>query len=127
MRKLVVFIILAVLTFTFTASARALSIEGDVCTIEAEAVLVRGKTYVPIIDVCRAYGIGIEWDGIAKRIVLTRNGDSAVMLLGSNKIYYDDKVKRLTGDVKLYKSKIIVPLTFAKKTIKSVFKVAKTK
>lgn len=122
-RKFFVLALLLTLLFVYSdREADALPLHGPVKTIEMPSYELRGTTYVPLILVCESHGLAWEWDPIGKVVVLRKNGIDARLKIDSYKMYVNGKIRDLEKPPRFHKNAVLVPLSFAEKTIDKMFK-----
>lgn len=55
--------------------------------LDAPAIVENGVQYLPIRAVCEALGLNVAWDGAAKTVTVTRNGDASAPDGGSAVVF----------------------------------------
>ncbi len=103
----------------------AYHIKGLEREIEAQDITINGKKYVLLIDICDANGIDWDWDSVARKVTLTKEGRKAVLLLGSRYYFAGGSIKQTTAPVLIKNGSVYVPLKFARSDIGRLFELSK--
>ena len=65
-----------------------------------------------MVSACRAFGVDWDWDPVSRKISLSKNNSSLVLLVGSNTYSIDGKIDRFKGKIEFSKGIILIPKTF---------------
>lgn len=90
-------------------------VNGQTIAIDTAAVVVNGRTYLPIRCVLEAVGASVSWNGIAKTVTVTR-GETDVLL------HQDEYLNRALKAIDSNKSLSAQYTADAKKLSPSIFK-----
>lgn len=121
-QKVLVVVFLLVASCVFDAKeAFSLSIQGPVRTIESPSYKLRGTVYIPLIAVCDSYGLSWEWDPVGKVVVLKKNGVEARLKVESHRIFVNGNMRDLEKAPKFHENAVVVPVSFAEKTMGKIF------
>jgi N-acetylmuramoyl-L-alanine amidase len=120
-RKIFIGIFLSILLFTFAGEVRPYSLYGPIKALEVPSYKLRRTTYLPLISICQTHGLSWEWDPIGKVAVLKKDNSEARLKIGSYRMYVNGKIQNLEKPPLFYKGIVVVPVSFAKKTIKKIF------
>ncbi|MEA3306051.1 MAG: stalk domain-containing protein, partial [Candidatus Omnitrophota bacterium] len=85
----------------FITTAFAYLIKGAHKDVEAKVLKINGRNYLLLIDVCEANGVDWQWDGIARKITLSKDGRGVTLLAGSKYYYTGAKISSLSAPVKM--------------------------
>jgi N-acetylmuramoyl-L-alanine amidase len=121
-QRLLIVIFLLAFACCLYQEAGAVSISGPVKTVSAPSYKLDRATYIPLVLVCESHGLNWEWDAIGKVVVLKKNGLEVRLKVGSYRMYIDGKIKRLNKPPRLHKGIVVVPVSFAEKTVGEIFK-----
>ena len=116
-------IILFLSFILITSAAFGYTIKGTIESVETPVVKIKNNNYILLLDVCRAYGIDLDWDSFSRRISLIKNERKADFLLGSKYYAYGERIKTLKSPLEIESGNIYIPLYFAKSKIKNLFKI----
>jgi len=84
---------------------------------------INGYKYYQLYSVCRSKDIYYDWDSSGRVATLKKNGVEAKMRIGSDRILIDGKnLKDIGPPVYFYKGMVVIPSSFAKKSIDKIFK-----
>ena len=82
--------------------AYGLVISGTKERVESRSFRIEGTKYVPLLSACRAFGVDWDWDPVSRKITLSKNRSSLVLLVGSNTYSIDGKIGRFKGKIEFY-------------------------
>jgi len=120
-RKPIISIILLSLLFIFTKEAYSIPIRGSASTIDSPSYKLKRTTYVPLILACEAHDLNWEWDPIGKVVILKKGNLEARLQVESYKLYVNGRIKKLEKPILLHKGIVLVPISFAKRTLGKIF------
>ena len=102
---IVVFLCLS-LIFCGCAVRRPLDISGY------STLIFSGKTYLPLIQVCRKEGINWDYDVIARAVLLTKKDNQVRLLVDSRVVLVNGRSVTLKYPVRLREGRVLVPVDF---------------
>ncbi len=105
-------IFLLLFLILWVGPAYSLIISGTEENVKSRSFRIGGTRYVPLLSACRAFGVDWDWDPISRKITLSKNRSSLVLLVGSNTYSIDGKIGRFKGKIEFSKGIILVPKTF---------------
>ncbi len=99
---------LAAVMMTTPALAAQVQVNGNV--IDAQAVIVEGRTLVPVRGVFEQLGYTVEYDNVTKTATLTRGSSVVSMTMGNT--YFTVNGKQITPEVpqQIIDSRFMLPL-----------------
>lgn len=117
---IVIFLLTAAFAFNCeSAFARTTPPGGK--TSDKPRIKLHGSQYLPLVSVCLQNGIEWEWDPVGKVVILKKKGIEARLRVGSYKMYVDGAIKNLEKPILLSGGALVVPISFAEKTIYKIF------
>ena len=73
-------------------------------------------SYLPLIKLCEAYGLGWKWDGFIRTATITKNG-KIILRPGSDRILVNGEERKLGSPVLFVNGAVFVPVTFVKNNL----------
>jgi len=111
--------VLCFLTFVLAGCATA---PGGASGRFKDSVRIGGTSYVSAESVGEAYDLDYYWDPISKKVVLSKDGKSAKMMVGSNTVLLNDSVRTIDKEIKFHQGSCVIPRTFAYKALAPFFR-----
>lgn len=97
-----------------------LLVEGKAVETDQPAVIVNGRTMVPVRVVAETLGSEVDWDAETKEVTFTQDKMTASMIIGDSKltVAIDDVVSDMAIDVPatIINSRTMVPIRFLSET-----------
>ena len=87
-----------------------------------ESVLIEGTRYISLTDLSESYQLSCLWDPIAKKTVLSKEGDEARVLVESTTVLLNDRVYTMPKEARFYNAQVYIPQSFALKTLIPLFR-----
>lgn len=91
-------------------------INNKTVPLSAPPKIVKGSTMVPLRFIGEAFGCKVEWDGVLKKISLTRNSLAIILFLDKKEAIVNGQTKTLTAPPVSIKGKTMVPVRFIAET-----------
>lgn len=92
------------------SSAIKVTLDGKAVSLDANPIVVNGRTLVPYSSVVKALGGTTAWDSKAKTVTAKRNGVTVKLSAGSRTAYINDKAVSLEAAPVIQRGKTFVPL-----------------
>ncbi|MBN1872580.1 MAG: N-acetylmuramoyl-L-alanine amidase [Candidatus Omnitrophica bacterium] len=127
MKRLIIFICSITICLHMASVSFGYVINGSQEKVDTPVVKIDGKSYVLLVDLCKAYGLEWVWDSVSRRILLKKNGISIDFLSGSKYYYAGGNVKTLRYPLEIENGNLYIPLYFAKGDIERLFKIKKSR
>ncbi len=105
-------IFLLLFLILWAGPAYGLIIHGTKENVKSRSFRIEGTRYVPLLSACRAFGVDWDWDPVSRKITLSKNRSSLVLLVGSDIYSIDGKIGRFKGKIEFSKGIILIPKTF---------------
>jgi len=99
------------------ASVPGVSVPGLKAT-----VAINGARYVSAESLCRIYNLDSHWDPIAKKVTLSRDNKEAKMMAESSLALLNDTVRTMDKEARLYQGSLVIPHSFARRTLAPFFR-----
>src|SRR3989338_4571269 len=115
------FLYYIIFLFTF-ATAEAVTISGTEESLNAQEYHIGRVKYVPLLSVCYAHGLKLDWDPVSMVAILTRGDDEIRLCVNSQIVLINGKNKKIRNKVELKSSVLLVPLSFSEETLKVLLK-----
>ena len=123
MKKAIVFFLFYPgLLLSFFVNAEGVTISGADESINAQEYRIGRAIYAPLVSVCYAYGLKLDWDHISMVAILTKGDNEIRLCVHSQVILINGKNNRMRNKVVLKNGVVIVPLSFSEETLKGIFK-----
>jgi len=95
-----------------------MTVNGNYIKTDAEPFLFDGLTYVPIRFVSEALGVdSVAWDETSRTVVIYDSGVEILLTVGKNVAKVNGKNVKISGSIKLTKSRTYVPVRFVAETL----------
>lgn len=118
MRKIAVISLAAVLLFT--AGCATVPTRRDVSALTSQMVKVDGVEYIPATVLSSYYKMQWEWDPIAKKVELSREGSKFIFHVGLDYAIVNGELEKLSHPVVFYEGAVAIPSDFAIKRMAKV-------
>ena len=123
-KKVVVVIIIAMLIFALPAIPTAafpvgIRIDGELRTFQPGALLIQGRTMVPVRFVVEDMALNgtVYWDAALKKVAMDCKGKYIEFIIGSREAKVDGVKKSFEVAPLIYKDRTYVPLRFLAETL----------
>ena len=87
-----------------------------------ERATIDGARYVSAKSLSQEYGLDYQWDSIAKKLILAKDGEELKVMAQSSIALLNEQVRTMDKEAKFYHGDLFIPQTFARKTLSSFFK-----
>lgn len=125
MKKLLVFLTVALLLIAFPASGLAahtvtVTLDGEALRFDVPPVLENERVLVPMRAIFEALGSKVDWDGASRTVTATAGADPSTGLsrllkltVGQKTAYLDGRPVELDVPARMVKGRTLVPVRFA--------------
>lgn len=83
---------------------------------------INGITYLPLISLCDAKGINLQYDTFTKTVVLSKNSHKINLMVGDNLVLVDGRAQHLRYPIDIYQGTVVVPYKFKEQILDNLFK-----
>ncbi|MBP7215911.1 MAG: N-acetylmuramoyl-L-alanine amidase [Candidatus Omnitrophica bacterium] len=88
---------------------------------DIESYALNGVSYVPLMALCRARGVGVNVDLVGRLVALTNEQHRITLMLNETVIVVDGAASHITSPVRFHQGMIMVPRTFKEKVFDVIF------
>jgi hypothetical protein len=89
-----------------------IKVDGQVVALDVRPVIRGGRTLVPLRGVFEKLGAWVDWLPASREAVITRNGHTAMVKLGSNIAIVDGRTVTMDAVAEIVSERTLVPLRF---------------
>ncbi len=103
-----------VFSTTLVEAARPITVtvNGSKVVYDAQPVIQKGSTLVPLRQTVEALGVDVVWDNATQTITATSEDSTVVLTIGSNNAYKDGELVYLSTPSAMINGRTYVPLRF---------------
>ncbi len=113
---LTVIIVFVFLISSFSIDGRASSINikvnGQDFAQSGEAVIIDGRTYIPVRAFTELLGYYVSWNGKAREAIITDGIDTTKFYINSKKVYFNDKTLYMDSRAIIIDGRTYAPVRF---------------
>ncbi len=85
-------------------------------------VVIDGARYVSAESLCQIYNLDSHWDPIAKKVTLSRDNKEVKMMAGSSVALLNNTVRAMDKEARFYQGSVVIPHSFARRTLAPFFR-----
>ena len=82
-------------------------------SLQSDIRVYNNVSYIPLIKLCEAYGLGWKWDSFTRTAVITKNGN-IILRPGSDRILINGEERKLGSPAVFVNGAVFVPVAFVK-------------
>ena len=88
-----------------------------------QAYWIKGYKYTPLYSICQKKDIEYDWDSVGRTVTLTKNGVTAKIRAGSDKMLINGQtLKDIGPPLYFHKNTVVIPIKFANNGLDKIFK-----
>ena len=100
------------LSINDTNETAKISINGNLQALDAQIVIKKGTTLVPIRAISEMLDADVYWDEALREVVIVKGNTDIILKEGSHTAFVENKVLKLTEAPQIIEGKMYVPLRF---------------
>jgi N-acetylmuramoyl-L-alanine amidase len=108
--------ILFLLGASFISGCRSVPVQSDFVTYS-----IKGVKYFPLVNLCNARGIALEYDTFTRTAVLTKNTHKINLRISEKLALIDGNPRYLKSPVEVFQGTIVVPYKFKEDILDGMF------
>lgn len=95
----------------------SVTLNGNLMVLDQSAVIVDGRTLVPVRAIFEAMGLTLDWNDITKTITATKEGMVIVMSIDNKVTYVNGEAHVLDVAPQIINDRTLVPLRFVSESV----------
>jgi N-acetylmuramoyl-L-alanine amidase len=105
------FFVTSIVIFLFLSvrPAHAFLIQGTVKSINTSTVKIKEAEFIPLIHICRAYGVSYSWDSLTHRVRLYNKGKLLTIMMNESVVDIDGVLNQISHPPQMNDGTFVVP------------------
>jgi len=94
-----------------------IAIDGKKMIFDVPAIIINGRTLVPVRAVSENFGADVKWDGKLNKVTITYDGKKIELFINKNYAYINGKKITLDAPAKIINNRTMVPIRFVSEAL----------
>ena len=87
-----------------------------------ETVIIDGTRYISAKSLCKIYNLEYHLDSITRKVTLTKGDKKARIMVDSATVLLNNALRTMDKEAKFYQDSVVIPRSFAYRTLKPFFR-----